>query len=74
MGVIRISLEQPNGMTIQTTRVEHGADETCLPVAGWSMEKISSAEGQSVISEPLLAIEKGFKVLSHEIYHRLAQN
>jgi hypothetical protein len=61
-------------MTIQTTRVEHGADEIRLPVAGWSMEKISSAEGQSVISQPLFAIEKGFKVHAHEIYHRLSQD
>ena len=70
MGVIRMLLEKPDGMTIQAARVEHGADETRLPVAGWSVEKISSAEGQSVISEPLLAIEKGFKILSHEIYRK----
>jgi hypothetical protein len=74
MGVIRMLLEKPDGMTIQAARVEHGADETRLPVAGWSVEKISSPEGQSVISEPLLAIEKGFKILSHEIYHGFAQD
>ncbi len=73
-GVIRTLLEQPDRITIQTTRVEHGADETRLPVAGWSMEKIASSEGQSVISEPLLTIEKGFKILSHEIHHRLASD
>jgi hypothetical protein len=38
------------------------------------MEKIAPAERQSVVSEPFLAMEKGFKILSHEIYYRFAQN
>jgi len=38
------------------------------------MEKIPSAEGQPVVSEPLLAIEKRFKILSYELDHRFAQD
>jgi hypothetical protein len=39
-----------------------------------TLKPLPSAEGQAVVSEPLLAIKKRFKVLSNEMDHRLAQD